>query len=579
MRCPHRFQRVDTPPGPSDDRERNEDNRVTVFARALAEASRATAGGAARRWLFVPYDQLTDRLGPLSREPAASLGVVVVECPAKAARRPYHKQKLALVLANLRAFALEQASRGVAVRHVVAPAGYDSALEPVVAELGPLTLMEPAERELREELAPLVRRGALEIVNHEGWLTTDDDFANASPDGHPPWRMDRFYAAVRKRTGILMNGRTPLGGRMSLDAENRKPWRGEPRAPDPPRFEPSLVAREVASLVAERFSNHPGSVDLGALPTTRADALRLLDWATRECLPFFGPYEDAMSTRSSGLFHTRLSPLLNLHRLTPREVLDRALGEPLPLASQEGFVRQILGWREFVRHVHRRTDGLRELPTPRGVEALTPKAGAPLPAAFWGAPSGLACFDRVVADVWREGYGHHITRLMILSNVAALLELSPRELTDWFWVAYIDAYDWVVEPNVLGMGTFAVGDLMTTKPYVAGAAYVNRMSDYCSTCSFNPKTSCPLTPLYWSYLARNERALETNPRMLVPLAALRKRTRDQRARDDATFERVRASLARGESLRPQDAGGEPGEAAAPQATLDFARRVRSRSRR
>jgi deoxyribodipyrimidine photolyase-related protein len=230
-------------------------------------------------------------------------------------------------------------------------------------------------------------------------------------------------------------------------------------------------------------------------------------------------------------------------------VLDRGLSLELPLASQEGFVRQLLGWREFVRHVHRHTDGLRSRPGPSGPEPLSAAEGLPLPEAFWGKVSGLGCLDRVVADVWSEGYSHHITRLMILCNVASLLEVSPRELTDWFWAAYVDAYDWVVEPNVLGMGTYALGDLMTTKPYVSGAAYIHRMSDYCGSCAFDPKSSCPLTPLYWRYLARHEGELRGNARMQVPLAALRKRIPEQRRADEATFVEVREALEASASAR------------------------------
>ncbi|HET9957553.1 MAG TPA: cryptochrome/photolyase family protein [Polyangiaceae bacterium] len=523
---------------------------MSAFRRALEDLSGRAASTNSRRWLFVPYDQLSDRIGPLSREPPGSLGIVLVECPAKAARRPYHKQKLALVLANLRSFAIEQASRGVRVRHLVAPAGYDSALSPLAAELGPLHMMEAAERELREELAPLIARGELVVLPHEGWLTSDSDFERASADGFAPWRMDRFYAAVRRRTGILMKKDRPLGGRMSLDAENRKSWRGQPPVPTPPRFEPDSITREVGDLIEQRYAQHPGRLELTMLPATRADAVQLLDWAMSECLPLFGPYEDAMSVRSTSLFHTRLSALINLHRLTPREVLDRALGLHLPLSSQEGFVRQILGWREFVRHVHRRTDGFRMRPTARGQQPLSAREGDPLPAAFWGEASGLACLDRVVADVWSEGYGHHITRLMILSNIATLLEASPRELTDWFWAAYVDAYDWVVEPNVLGMGTYALGDLMTTKPYVAGAAYIHRMSDYCAECAFDPKKNCPITPLYWSFLARHSDELAGNSRMLVPLSALQKRRPEQRVSDASVFATVRQALGRGEKLHP-----------------------------
>lgn len=516
---------------------------MSAFARALQALQPVSEAG--RTWVFVPYDQLTDRIGPLSRLPPTEAGIILVECPDKAARRPYHRQKLALVLANLRHFALEQARRGVAVRHVVSHGDYAHALSPLAAELGPLRSMRPAERELREDLAPLVERGLVRLEPHEGWLTSPEDLHDSQRG--PPWRMDAFYRHVRRRTGLLMEGDRPVGGRWSFDAENRKPWRGEPPAPAPPRFEVDPITAEVGALIEARYADHPGTLDLGALPATAADAERLWCWALEECLPRFGPWEDAMSVASSGLFHTRTSPLLNLHRLIPARVIADVAGLDIPLASKEGFIRQVLGWREFMRHVHEATDGFRDLP-PERQDVLGP--GAPLPAAWWGTPSGLHCLDRVVADVWAEGWSHHITRLMVLSNLALLLDASARELTDWFWIAYVDAYDWVVEPNVLGMGTFSCGDLLTTKPYVSGAAYIDRMSDYCGSCAFDPKRNCPVTPLYWAFLDRHRETLADNPRLRMPLASLRKRSAEQRRGDAETFARVREALAAGGRLEP-----------------------------
>jgi deoxyribodipyrimidine photolyase-related protein len=173
-----------------------------------------------------------------------------------------------------------------------------------------------------------------------------------------------------------------------------------------------------------------------------------------------------------------------------------------------------------------------------------------LPPAYWGTTSGLRCLDHTVAQVWREGYTHHIPRLMVLANLATLLEVEPRELTDWFWVAFTDAYDWVVEPNVLGMGSFAVGDLLTTKPYVCGAAYIARMSDHCASCRFDPRTNCPITALYWDFLARHQGRLAGNPRIAIPLRAAAKRTKAQRASDAAAAERTRNALAEGRAVEP-----------------------------
>ena len=532
-----------------------------------------------RRWLFIPYDQLTDRVGPLSREDPKTLGIVLVENPWKPSRRPYHKQKLALILSNLRHFALEQADKGVAVRHVIAEGPYATALEPLIPELGPLTVMVPAERELRADLKALADKKSLVFIPHEGWLSTSEQFRESDAKA-PPWKMDTFYRFIRRSTGVLMEGEKPIGGRYSFDVENRLPWHGKPRAPEPPSFPRDPIKEEVGELLRKVFARHPGRLDLDALPATKKDAEKLWSWAKTECLPLFGPYEDAMSHRSRTLFHTRISSLVNIHRLLPSRVISDVASMKLPLESKEGFIRQILGWREFVREG---TDGFRKLPGGKmPVEKMPGHGGyekwagkpwgsskkakgldggaapcalacdTPLPPAYWGEPSGLACLDTVVSDVWAEGYSHHITRLMILSNLATLLDVRPRELTDWFWVAYTDAYDWVVEPNVLGMGTYALGGLMTTKPYVSGAAYINRMSDYCSLCAFDPKTDCPSASLFWAFLARHEAVLKTNPRLTMPMASLRRRVVSRKKKDQEVYRRVREILERGDKVTPQD---------------------------
>lgn len=503
-----------------------------------------------RRWIYLPYDQLSDRFGLLSREKPQDVGILLIENPQKAARRPYHKQKLAWILVQQRQFALEQAARGVCVDYRVG--NYAS-------EVGKrdCVVARPAEWELRQELK------GIDFLPHEGWLTSREQFLSL---GEPPWRMDAFYRKVRQDSGILMQKGKPLGGKYSHDADNRMPWKGQPPAPEVPRYPGNWLKAEVEELIQSQFSRHPGQLEMAAIPATLDEIEHYWQWAQRECLPHFGPYEDAMSTASSGLFHPRLSPLINLHRLSPRRVLDDVLQLDLPLSCQEGFVRQILGWREFVRHVHESTEGFRTLwpeteapgdggwaawsgqdwqARPGGANPNRLEANDPLPPAFWGATSGLACLDQVVADVWREGWSHHITRLMVLGNLATLLGYSPRQLADWFWVAYIDAYDWVVEPNVLAMATYGTGDLMTTKPYVSGAAYIDRMSDYCKSCQFHPKKNCPITPLYWAFLERHREHLEKNPRVKVILKNLQSRdvAADARLRDS-----VKAKLAAGQPL-------------------------------
>jgi deoxyribodipyrimidine photolyase-related protein len=508
-------------------------------------------------------------------------GVVLVESDEWLGRRPYHRQRIALILLNQRSFAEELRAAGIEVRSVRTHGALSDALREAAGELGVLTVDEPAERETRAELAPLVAGGLLRVMPNRHWITTDADFRAAGGSGG--WRMDTFYRAVRARTGILMEDGSPVGGKISFDSENRERWDGIPAAPEPPRFERTPLREEVAREVEERFGRHPGRLDVDTLPATHADTELLWRWGLEHCLPWFGPYEDAMSERSRGVFHTRISPVLNMGRIAPQRLVDDVAASGAPLQSVEGFVRQVIGWREFVRHVHGATDGFRSVrgagqqvravpgdggwsrrfgaawersgPLPAGVDGgAAPEhlggARTPLPPAYWGAESGMRCLDRVVADVWDESWSHHITRLMVLGNLATLLDVDARELTDWFWVAYMDAWDWVVEPNVLGMATFAAGPVMTTKPYISGAAYIDKMGDFCAGCQFSPGSSCPITRLYWAFLARHEPALRSNPRMKLVLGSLRRRSDPERATDRAAFVHVRDVLVEGGKISP-----------------------------
>jgi deoxyribodipyrimidine photolyase-related protein len=354
---------------------------------------------------------------------------------------------------------------------------------------------------------------------------------------------------MRKKTQILMHEDAPAGGKFSHDTENRRPYRGDPLVPIRPTYAPDEITQEVLAMVGREFPNHFGKLDGFDLPTTIEQCRESWIFSLEHLLPHFGPYEDAMSAHEPDLFHSKISALMNLSRVLPadavRDVEQAYRCGKIPLASAEGFIRQVLGWREFMRHVHRRTDGYRNLAVPRekrksgeenvyaGAAPTALDAKEPLPASYWGTKSGMNCLDTVVDQVVREGWSHHITRLMVLSNLATLCGYSPRELTDWFWSAYIDAYDWVVEPNVLGMGTYGDGGVTATKPYVSGAAYIDRMSDYCKTCEFNPKKSlgpdsCPFTALYWSFLERNSDRLGENIRLAMPYVALRRKSEEER---------------------------------------------------
>ena len=543
----------------------------------MARAPKIATDPRASAWVFVAPDQLHRRLGAMRTAEPRTHGVVLVESREWLSRRPYHRMRLAAILLAQRAFASECRSEGFEVRVLAGDAPMSEQLRAFAGSSGALACTEWAEREMRAEFAPLATEGLLRAVPHDGWLTQGRDFERCRRGAQ--WSMDAFYRAFRTRTGLLMDeAGEPEGGRFSFDTENRRSWPGTPKAPEPPRFEMDALRRSVRDEIESRFAAHPGELDLGAIPATLDDCERLWAWARRECLVHFGPFEDAMSLSSRGMFHTRMSPLMNLQRVSAARMVQEVLELDLPIESKEGFVRQIVGWREFVRHVHLASDGFRDAwpsaHTPgdggyarwkgeawKPAEAVPaaidggacPRAlgsDGPLPPAFWGSASGMRCLDEVVASVWREGWSHHITRLMVLGNLATLLDVDARELADWFWIAYMDAWDWVVEPNVLAMATYGAGGVMTTKPYVAGSAYLDRMSDYCSGCAFRPDADCPVTPLYWAFLERHEALLKSNPRLKLPLASMRKRPDERRARDRATFVHVREVLANGRPLQP-----------------------------
>ena len=278
---------------------------MNTFKDTLDAINNDTRG---RVWSFIGYDQLNDTIGLLGREDPERVGIVLVETTWKPSQRPYHKQKLALIMANQRHFALEQARRGVAVRYLTGSDEYSVLLRFAAEELGPLEVMRPAERELRRALQPLLDEGLLNEVAHEGWLTESKDFQEAMR-GKKQWRMDAFYRLVRKRLGILVDEKgKPTGGKWSFDADNRKFWPGDPPAPALPVFEPDVITQEVIDWVETRFRHHPGRLDPGSLPATREDADRLWEWARTHCMALFGPYEDAMSHRRQTYFTRAFLP-------------------------------------------------------------------------------------------------------------------------------------------------------------------------------------------------------------------------------------------------------------------------------
>jgi deoxyribodipyrimidine photolyase-related protein len=492
--------------------------------------------------VWVLGDQLRRDVGPLRDRAPGEVRVLMVESTTKAASKPWHRQRLHLVLASMRRFAAELRAEGFEVDLRVAPT-LRSGLEAHRAEHGvpPVVAMSPMSWDGRNMLT----EAGVEVTPNEQFLCSEDDFARWL-GGRPSPRMEDFYRYQRRRHGVLMDGSEPVGGRWNLDAENREPPPKDGRSwPAPVMDELDDLDRAVLADIDARCPRAFGDPPDGTWATDRAGALRRLDHFVDEVLPLFGPHEDAVLRDEWKMAHSTLSPYVNLGLLHPGELVESAevayRAGRVPLASAEGFVRQVLGWREYVWGLY-----WQWMPGYRGPNALG--ADQPLPPAFTGAPTEMACVGQTVEALHRRGWVHHIERLMVLGNLSLTAGVRPWELVEWMWAGFVDGAEWVMLPNVIGMALHADGGRMATKPYASGGAYLKRMTDHCGHCRFDPARrvgpdACPFTTLYWDFLARNEEHLRGNHRMGNQLASMR-RLKDLAAVRERAVE-VRARLAGG----------------------------------
>ena len=462
------------------------------------------------RTILVFGDQLNRAIGALATADPDRDRVLIIESAGKIAGRRWHRQRLHLLLTAIRRFSRELEDAGFLVDHRRAD-GFTGGVAAHRDEYAPDTIVASEPSSWAAEA--LCDRLGVERVRSNQFLCHRDEFA-AFAAGRTRLVMEDFYRAQRRRFGYLMDGDEPAGGVWNLDHENREPLPREPHPwPEPVRHALDDLDREVvAGLPAEL----PGADPVGWWPTSRAQALVQLDHVIANVAPGFGPYEDAMSAHSWHLSHTMLSAPLNLGLLLPAEVLDRVeeayRSGAVPLASAEGLVRQILGWREYVW-------GMYWWKGPEYATRNDLAARLPLPAAFVdGTPTGMRCLDGVLADVEMRGWTHHIARLMVLGNLALIAGVEPRAVTAWMHERFVDGADWVMVPNVIGMALFADGGELATKPYAASGAYIDRMSDYCAECRFDRTQrvgpdACPYTTLYWAFLDEHRDRLLRNPRV------------------------------------------------------------------
>lgn len=434
-----------------------------------------------------------------------------------------HKARIVLFLAAMRHFRDAQRAKGRTVVYRALDqhphASLARALASDIDALKPqrVIMVMPGEWSVREALRRVVVAAGRELEERSDrhFLCTPDAFAYWVGGRKSP-RMEHFYRWLRRREGVLMDGAEPLGGQWNFDADNRASFgrSGPGMLPVPLGFEPDAQTREVIELVATRFAAHPGSLGHFDWPLTPQQAEAALADFIAHRLPLFGHYQDAMWTAEPWLYHARLAAAMNLKLLDPRRAIAAAEAAwrdgRAPLNAAEGFIRQVLGWREFVR-------GIYWLRMPGFVDDNALGATLPLPAFYWSGDTEMACMREAIGQTLRHGYAHHIQRLMVTGLYALLLGVQPREVHAWYLAIYVDAVEWVELPNVLGMSQYADGGFLASKPYVASGRYIQRMSNYCDGCRFRPEQAvgsdaCPFTTLYWDFLDRHRERFASHPR-------------------------------------------------------------------
>jgi len=395
-----------------------------------------------------------------------------------------------------------------------------------------LIMVEPGDWRVQESMRTVAKEEGLELEEREDrhFLSSSDDFRKHAK-GRKSLRMEFFYREMRRRHGILMDGDQPEGGDWNYDKENRGDFgkKGPGQVPMPPRFAPDPITREVMDLVERRFPDHPGDLRHFNWPVTPQEAEVALDAFLRDRLPDFGKYQDAMWTEEPFLYHSLLSAAMNLKLLDPRRVIRKAEEEyragRAPLAAVEGFIRQILGWREYVR-------GIYWLYMPDYLERNALQARNQLPPFYWTGETEMNCLQSAIGQTLEHGYAHHIQRLMVTGLYTLLFGVDPKQVHEWYLAVYVDAIEWVELPNTLGMSQFGDGGVMASKPYVASGKYIQRMSNYCEECPYDPAKrtgdkACPFTTLYWDFLIRHRERLSSNPRMSMQLKNVARLDREE----------------------------------------------------
>ena len=501
---------------------------------------------------LVMGDQLSHALSALDDIDRNSEIVLMVEISDEITHVKHHKQKVVLVLSAMRHFAEALRASGIMVDYVSLndegnTGSFDGEIRRAIERHDPerIIMTEPSEWRVVQIMKRIHKSTSVDVeIRPDTRFLCSHDMFEEWAKGRTNLLMEHFYREMRKRTGWLMDGDEPAGGKWNYDSSNRKPLPSEVSLPNRMRFAPDQITRDVINLVEHQFGDHFGSLDSFGWPVTRKDALKALDHFVTDCLPQFGDYQDAMSESGDFLFHSLLSPSINIGLLEPEEVCQAAVDAhgagKAPLEATEGFVRQILGWREYIR-------GIYWLKMPEYETSNYLSASRDLPWLYWSGETDMNCMRHTIDTTRKHAYAHHIQRLMITGNFALLAGIEPKQVEEWYLIVYADAFDWVELPNTHGMALYADGGLLSTKPYAASGSYINKMSDYCKACAFDVKKklgpkACPFNYLYWYFLIANEEKLGSNHRLRMPYATLRKMGADRREQIVENAERFLDSL-------------------------------------
>ena len=481
-------------------------------------------------------DQLSSNISSLKNFKKNQDKILMMEVFNEATYANHHKKKLVLVFSAMRHFAKELQEKGVSVTYSKINKSQDNFTKELSSQCKKIqpkriVITHPGEYRVLQEIKKWekVLKIPVSIVDDDRFFCTIDEFKKWT-EGRKELRMESFYQMMRKKYQILIdNNGKPKGGKWNYDIKNRKSLpKNHPDVPKPLQHKPDDITKQVISEVKKKFSKHFGDLEPFWFAVTHEQAKKSLNDFIKNRLSMFGPYEDAMAQEESFLYHSVLSMYLNIGLLEPKQIINKVLEKDgIKVESVEGFVRQILGWREYIRGIYWYT-------MPKYSKTNYFDAKNKLPKFYWTGNTEMNCIKNCIEQTIKESYAHHIQRLMITGNFALIAGIKPEEVCEWYLSVYADAYEWVELPNTHGMTLYADGGVLGSKPYAASGNYINKMSDYCKDCKYDVKQkegddACPFNYLYWNFFLKNQKKLEKNPRLWTVFSNIKKMSQEKKS--------------------------------------------------